>query len=197
MAVELLGAGVAARHHGSLLGDAQIGLPQPHPMLAGQAVEALDRRMQQLGIGREGDRLGLHRGADRDPCQVLRPQCAALVRDPQALGQQQLVAQPLASVAEVRALMRKLMLEELFAREVLEIRIMDPALTHTLVGQAVDVLEQQEPDREAGLDPGPALVAVKRRDLAVDPLPIKLAGKLHQLMLHVDDLLEPRPEQIA
>ena len=59
------------------------------------------------------------------------------------------------------------------------------------------MLEQQKPDHEAGLDPGPTLVAVERRDLAVEPFPIELAGKLHQLMLHVDDLIEPGPEQIA
>ena len=40
-------------------------------------------------------------------------------------------------------------------------------------------------------------VAVERRDLAVDPRPIDLARKLHQLVLHVDDLIEPGPEQIA
>src|SRR4029077_5576107 len=48
-------------------------------------------------------------------------------------------------------------------------------------------------DHEAGLDPGPALVAVEGRNLAVEPFPIELAGKLHQLMLHVDDLIEPGP----
>ena len=117
------------------------------------------------------------------------------VRHPQALGQQQfqLVAEPLAPVAQVRALVRELMLEELFPGEVLEIRIMDPALAHAFVGQPVNVLEQQKPDHEAGLDPGPALVAVERRDLAVDPRPVDLAGKLHQLVLHVDDLIEPAP----
>ena len=129
----------------------------------------------------------------------LRAQRAALVRHPQALGQQQLqlVAEPLAPMAQVRALVRELVLEELFAGEVLEIRVMDPALAHAFVGQPVNVLEQQQPDHEAGLDPRPALVAVERRDLAVDPVPVDLAGELHQLVLHVDDLVEPRPEQIA
>jgi hypothetical protein len=32
---------------------------------------------------------------------------------------------------------------------------------------------------------------------AIDPVPINLAGKLRQLVLEVDDLLQPRPEQIA
>ena len=69
-------------------------------------------------------------------------------------------------MAEIRTLMRELVLEKLRAGEVLEIRIMDPALAHPFVGQIVDMFEQKEPDDEPGLDPGPALVAIERRDLA-------------------------------
>ena len=55
---------------------------------------------------------------------------------PQALGQQQveLVAQAPAPVAEVGALVREGVLEALFAGEVLEVRIVDPALADTFVG---------------------------------------------------------------
>src|SRR5579863_6950991 len=59
------------------------------------------------------------------------------------------------------------------------------------------MLEQQQPDHEAGLDPRPAVLAVERGDLAVDPLPIDLASEQNQLVLHVDDLIQPRPEQIV
>ena len=72
-------------------------------------------------------------------------------------------------MAEVGALVWKGVLEERLAGEVLEVRIVDPALADALVGQPVDVFEQQQPDHEAGLDAGPALVAVQRGDLAVDP----------------------------
>ena len=89
------------------------------------------------------------------------------------------------------------MLEELFAGEVLEIRVVDPALADGFIGWPVNVLEQQKPDREAGLDPGPALVAVERRDLPIDPIPIDLASELRQLVLHVDDLVQPRAGQIT
>jgi hypothetical protein len=47
--------GIASRHHRRLLGDAQIRLPQLKAVLAGQAVEPLDRRMDELGVGRKGD----------------------------------------------------------------------------------------------------------------------------------------------
>ena len=62
-----------------------------------------DRRVQQLGVGREGNSLGLYGCVDRHPRQILRAQRAARMRHPQALGQQQLqfVAQPPAPVAEV------------------------------------------------------------------------------------------------
>jgi hypothetical protein len=92
---------------------------------------------------------------------------------------------------------REGVLEELFASEVLEIRVVDPALAHPLIGQAVNVLEQQQPDHEADRDAGPAILAVERRDLAVDPVPIDLASELNQLVLHVDDLVQPGPEQIT
>jgi hypothetical protein len=58
------------------------------------------------------------------------------MRNPQALGQEklQLGAEPLAPVAQVRALVWQLMLEELFAGEVLEIRVVDPALADGFIG---------------------------------------------------------------
>jgi len=36
----------------------------------------------------------------------------------------------------------------------------------------------------------------ERRAFTVDPVPIDLAGELNQLVLHVDDLVQPVPEQI-
>src|SRR3954465_13222571 len=100
-------------------------------------------------------------------------------------------------MAQVRAPVREGVLKELFAGEELEIRVVNPALANALIGQSVSVLEQQQADHEPGLDPEPAILAVERRDLAVDPVPIDLAGELNQLVLHVDDLVQPRPEQIV
>ena len=66
----------------ALLGDAQIRLPQLKAVLAGQAVEPLDRRMDELGIGRKGDGLGLHGGVHSHTLEIPHPQRADLVRDP-------------------------------------------------------------------------------------------------------------------
>lgn len=48
-------------------------------------------------------------------------------------------------MAQVRALVREDVLEELFAGEVLEMRVVDPALAHILVGQAVICLSNSSP----------------------------------------------------
>jgi hypothetical protein len=79
VALELLG--IAPRHHDGALGDAQIGLPQSHAVLSGQAIEPLDRRMQELGVGRERNGLGLHRGVHGDASKVVGLQRAGVVRD--------------------------------------------------------------------------------------------------------------------
>jgi len=136
VALELLGVRITPRHHRGMLGDAQIGLPQPYSAFIGQTVEPLDRRMQQFGVGREGDGLRLHGGIHRDPLEVTGAQRAGFVRDPQALREQQieLAAQPLAPMAQVGALMRELVLKERLAGEVLEIGVVDPALAHPLIG---------------------------------------------------------------
>jgi hypothetical protein len=94
-------------------------------------------------------------------------------------------------MAQIGALVRELVLEKLKAGEVLEIRVMDPVLTDAFVGQAVDVLEQQQPDDETALDPRPALLAAERRDLAIDPVPVDPGAELHQLVFQVDDLIQP------
>ena len=41
---------------------------------------------------------------------------------------------------------------------------------------------------------GSALITEERCDLVIKPISVELPGELHQLMLHVDDLVEPRSE---
>src|ERR1700756_1962983 len=100
-------------------------------------------------------------------------------------------------MAQVRALVRELVLEELLPGEVLEIRVIDPALAHAFVRQPVNVLEQQQPDHEARFDSRPPLFAVERRKLAIDKAPVELARELYQLVLQVDDLVQPGAKQIT
>jgi hypothetical protein len=37
-------------------------------------------------------------------------------------------------------------------------------------------------------------LAIERRDLTIDPLPVNFSGKLHQLVFEIDDLIKPRAE---
>jgi len=75
--------------------------------------------VKELSVDWEGDVLGLHRRVDGDPGQILRAQRPALVCDAQALGQEQLqlIAEPLAPMGQIRALVLKLVLEEFRAGE--------------------------------------------------------------------------------
>src|SRR6266516_343575 len=169
------------------------------PCFLASRVSPLIAAFKSFASGGEGDVLGLHGGIDRHPRQILRPQQPALVRHPQALGEEkcQLVAEALAPMAQVRALVRKLVLEELLSSEVLEIRVIDPALARTFVGQAVNMLEQKKPDHKPCRNSRPTTVAVQRCDLAVDKVPVDLTRELHQLVPHVDDLVQLRAEQIT
>src|SRR5262249_9539386 len=148
--------GITPCHHGGAPGDAHIRLPQPHAALPGQSGQPLDRGVQKLRIGWEGDVLGLHGGIDRDPRQIPRPQRPALVRHPQALGQEkfQLAAEALAPMAQVRALVRKLVLQELLSGEVLEVWIIDAAFAHAFVGQSVNMLGKKSPITNCVAIPG-------------------------------------------
>src|SRR6266480_2451165 len=75
--------------------------------------------------------------------------------------------------------------------------VIDPAFAHAFVGQTGNMLEQKKPDHKPCRNSRPTTVAVQRRDLAIDELPVDLACELHQLVPHVDDLVQPRAEQIT
>ena len=198
-ALELLGVRVAPRHQRRPLGDPDVGLPQRHLVGSRLPAQLLDRLQHQLGVGGVRDVLRLHRGVHGDALEIVRLQRAELMRHSQALSQQriELVADPLASVAHPRALMRKGVLEERLAGEVLEVGIVEPALAYPFVGHLVDVFQEQEPDHEPRLGRRPAVLAEQPSQLGVEPVPVDLIGQPRQLVAHVDDLIEPGPEQIA
>ena len=111
--------------------------------------------------------------------------------------QQPLLAQALAPARQRRALERQLVLKELLATEQLEIRVLQPARTERLVGEIVQVLE----DRQAGHQPGgqrrPAgIIVVELAEAHLEKAPVDRARERHQRVSQVDDLIEPRPEQI-
>jgi hypothetical protein len=83
MTLELLGVGLAPCHHRGAFGDAQTPqtrLGQLQPAFAGPTGEPFDRRMEQLGVSREGDCLRLDRRVHRDPFDVAGAQRAGRMR---------------------------------------------------------------------------------------------------------------------
>jgi hypothetical protein len=118
--------------------------------------------MQQLGIGREGDGLGLYGGVHRDPLEVTRAR-ADLLRHTQARGQQQLLTccQGVSSSGSGHFARARTRAGKSPRRCSVGNTDRRPSAAHGFAEQTVDVFEQTEPDDEPGLDPGPAL-AIER-----------------------------------
>ena len=150
-ALELMGMGIAPDHDGGALGHPQIALAQLHTFALGQRHQLLDRPVHQPGIGRMGDRLGLNGGVHHHPLQVLGLDRPGLVGHRQALlqqGRNLLLAQPLAPAGQRRTIEGQLVAEHQFAAEVLEVRVLHPAVAQRLIGQVVHVLEDEQPGHQ-------------------------------------------------
>ena len=66
----MLGAGVALLRDQRMLANPRVALAQIDARFLRQAHQPLAGCVHQLGVGREGDRLLLHRGVDDDACEV-------------------------------------------------------------------------------------------------------------------------------
>jgi hypothetical protein len=96
-----------------------------------------------------------------------------------------------------RAVEHQPMLEELLAAEVLEIRVLGPALAQRLVAEVIGVFEDGKPRHQSRRQRRLSrLVAIDGAELLFQKAPVDRARQLHQGVLHVDDRVEPRPEQI-
>jgi hypothetical protein len=84
------------------------------------------------------------------------------------------------------------MLEKLLAAEVLEVRILHPAIAQSLVGKVVGVLEDRQPRHQPRRQRRLArLVGVDRPKRLLQKTPIDRPRQLHQRVFHVDDLVKP------
>ena len=131
-----MGMGIASDHDRGPLGDPQIALTQGHPLALGQGDQLFDRPVHEPGVGRMGDRLGLHGGVHRHPLQILGLDGACLMGDRQALLQQrrQMLLRPGAGASgSGRAIEGELVAEGLLAAEVLIIGVLQPAPAQHLV----------------------------------------------------------------
>jgi hypothetical protein len=86
--------------------------------------------------------------------------------------------------------------EELLA-EVLIIGVLDPALAQHLIGQVIGVLEDGQPRHQSRRQRRvTGIIGVDLAEAPFQELPIHRPRQPGQRMVHVDDLIEPEPEQI-
>src|SRR5262252_9482905 len=89
------------------------------------------------------------------------------------------------------------MLEKFLAAEVLEVRVLHPAIAQSLVGKVVGVLEDRYPRHQPRRQWRLArLVGVDRPKRLFQKTPIDRPRQLHQRVFHINDLIKPRAEQI-
>jgi hypothetical protein len=101
--------------------------------------------------GREHHRLGLHCGVDHHAGEIGRRHRAGPGRHSQAplqQGQKLFLAHALAPARQRAAVEHQPVPEELLAAEVLEVRVLHPAIAQRLVGQIVRVLQHGEPGHQ-------------------------------------------------
>ena len=170
-------------------------------MAPGELDQLLQRPVHQPGIGRMGDRLGLHGGVHRHPLQVLGLASApVLCTDRQALldqGHELVLAQALAPAGQRRAVERQLVAERQLAAEVLVIRVLQPARAQRLVTEAVHVLQDEQPGHQPGRQARLAGAGrAHRAEPAVQKVPVDPIPQQHQRMLQIDDLIQRRLQQV-
>ena len=182
------------------LADPRIGLAQLDAELFGQRHQLLARPVDELGVGREGDVLRLHRGVDDGAGEIGRLDRSAPGRRRQALLQQRLQplgAHAIAPMGHRGAIERQPVLEELLAAEVLVIRVFEPQLAHDLVAEIIGVLEDREPRHQPRRQRRPAgPVLIDGAECRFQEAPVDRPRQPHQRVIHVDDLIEPRAKQI-
>jgi hypothetical protein len=142
----------------------------------------------------------LHRGIDDDASKITGFHCASPGCDCQALLQQRLqpfFAHAIAPVGHRGAIERKPVLEELLPAEVLVIRVLDPEFAYDFVAEVVCVLEDRKPRHQPRRQRRLAwAILVNRAESLFQKSPVDGPRQLHQRVIHVDDLIEPRTKQI-
>ena len=168
----------------TLPGGRQRGARRGKGCFLGQPHQPLARPMHQLGVGWERRRLRLRGRVDDHLRQVRGLGGAGPRRGIQALLDRRdelLLAHPLASARQRRAVERLLVAEELLAAEELQVGVLNPARAELLVGQIVRVLEDREPRHQpGGRRRMPRLVRIDRPEPLLQQPPVDRRGQLRQ-----------------
>src|SRR5258708_17466069 len=90
------------------------------------------------------------------------------------------------------------MLEELLAAEVLEVRVLHPAIAQSLVGKVIRVLEDRQPRHQPRRQRRLArLFAVHRTKLPFQKTPVDPPAQLHQALVTRDAFVKPSAYRIS
>ncbi len=82
-------------------------------------------------------------------------------------------------------------LEEGLAGEVLEVRVLDPAGEHRLIGEAIGVLQVHQPSDQPRIGSRPSLLSRKEAGpFSLEPVPVDQRGQPDQLMPPIDHVDE-------
>jgi hypothetical protein len=123
------------------------------------------------------------------------------LRGGERLGEQQLEplgADALAPAGHRGAVERQGVLDVALAAEELDRGAVEEARADGLIGEAVHVLDEVQPDHEAGGQSGPAdAVAGERAEGGSEALPVDQASEPHQGMLRIDQVHERRAEEFG
>ncbi len=198
--LELTGVGVPAGLRRQPRRQARIALPQLDPGLGGERHQLPPRRLVEPGVGRVGDVLLHDRGVDRHPLDALVLDRSRGATGLDRRGQQPLhtfFADALAPAGERGRIDRRTMLKESLTAEMLVVRVLDPPRDHRLVRQGERVLEIEQPRHQPRRRRrSPFAGREEPCPLPLEELPVDQRLELHQLVAHVDQVDQARPQQI-
>jgi len=181
-------------------GHPQIGLAHGDALFPGQPVQPLDRPQEQVAVGRMRDGFRLRGGVDGHPAHLRRLHRARLLGRSQGLGDQRLELLGPDTAAPHRhrgPIERQLRLEIGLAAEILEVGVLQPLPAHLLVRKPARVLDQMQRHHQSRRQPGSPLLGVERPERLVEAPPVDQPRQPHELVAHVDQVVEPVAEQLA
>lgn len=175
-------------------------LAQAQAIFFGHLHEVLSSLLQQTAVGGVRDRLRHDGRGDDDAVHVGGLHDATAPGGLEGRHEQRLHAvfsNALPPTREAARIDERFGLEVHLAAEVLPIRVLDPGVDHGFVGGVEGVLQVEQ----SGIQPGRQGRAASSRGEglakgALDLGPVDHASQAHQRMAHIDQLVEPRDEQL-
>ena len=177
------------------LADAHVGLPQLDALGLGLLHQPLPRSLVEPSVGGEAHVLLLHGGVHVHALELTHlHQLQAQARLDGFL--QELLGAGLADApppaGHARGVDRQPMLEELHARQVLPVGVLQPAGQHLLIAQIEGVLQVVQRHHQTRRHTRPAhTLGVGDAERLLEPRPVHLVGETHQRVTaihHVDQL---------